>query len=247
MENIEQILGQDLSSLLKEAMENKFKFNDNKFHPAKIIANNDPEELGRVKVRVYGIYDDTIPDDDLPWAVPDFTFIGSSLGSFIVPTVDTIVNVYFENDDMYLPKYTTKVLQKDSLKDMSANYTDDYPDTMVFFETENGDYFKINRKTKKMTFRHASGLIITTDKDGKIIIDNTTTEGALDIRIAGDTNLYSQGDTKITTGPSGRIRLISGDGSTRNWVPNTMAVCPVTGLPHGGTTAIPPITGLMGG
>ena len=28
MENIEQILGQDLSSLLKEAMENKFKFND---------------------------------------------------------------------------------------------------------------------------------------------------------------------------------------------------------------------------
>tara|TARA_R110001606_G_scaffold16031_2_gene64957 strand:- start:4597 stop:5340 length:744 start_codon:yes stop_codon:yes gene_type:complete len=247
MENIEQILGQDLSSLLKEAMENKFKFNDNKFHPAKIIANNDPEELGRVKVRVYGIYDDTIPDDDLPWAVPDFTFIGSSLGSFIVPTVDTIVNVYFENDDMYLPKYTTKVLQKDSLKDMSANYTDDYPDTMVFFETENGDYFKINRKTKKMTFRHASGLIITTDKDGKIIIDNTTTEGALDIRIAGDTNLYSQGDTKITTGPSGRIRLISGDGSTRNWVPNTMALCPVTKLPHGGTTAIPPITGLMGG
>tara|TARA_R110001592_G_scaffold347604_1_gene641219 strand:- start:138 stop:881 length:744 start_codon:yes stop_codon:yes gene_type:complete len=247
MDNIESTLGVNLSSLLKEAMENKFNFNESKFRPAKVIANNDPEELGRVKVRVYGIYEDTIPDDDLPWAVPDFTFIGSSLGSFIVPTVDTIVNVYFENDDMYLPKYTTKVLQKDSLKEMSANYTDDYPDTMVFFETENGDYFKINRKTKKMTFRHASGLVITADKDGKIIIDNTITEGALDIRIAGDTNLFSQGDTKITTGPSGRIRLISGDGSTRNWVPNTMAVCPVTGLPHGGTTAIPPITGLMGG
>ena len=247
MENIENLLGQDFAALLKTAVENKFVFTDNKFHPAKIIANNDPEELGRVKVRVYGIYDETIPDDDLPWAVPDFTFIGSTLGSFIVPTVDTIVNVYFENDDMYLPKYTTKVLQKDSLKDMSANYTDDYPDTMVFFETENGDYFKINRKTLKMTFRHASGLMIIADKDGNISIDNTSTKGTFNLQIAGDTNLFSQGDTKITTGPAGKIRLISGDGTSKNWVPNTTSVCPFTGFPHGGPVAVPPIIGLTGG
>ena len=244
MDNIENILGQDLASLLKSAVENKFNFKESKFHPAKIVANDDPEQLGRVRVRVYGIYEDTIPDDDLPWAVPDFSFIGSSLGSFIVPTVGTIVNVYFENDDFYLPKYTTKVLDKVSLSDMTSDYSDDYPDTMVFFETENGDYFKINRKTLKTTFRHASGLMISIDKDGNTKVDNTSTAGSLNIQIAGDVDLTSQGDVKVQTGPSGGIRLISGDGTTSLWQPNILPKCLFNGLPHGGTNG--GINGLKG-
>ncbi len=244
MENVEKILGNDLQSLLKEAVQNKFTHKDNKFYPAKVVSNKDPEEIGRVKLRVYGIYGDSIPDDDLPWALPDFSFIGSNLGSFIVPTVGTIVNAYFENDDFYLPKYTTKVLQKNVLEDMSSNYNDDYPNTMVFFETENGDYFKINRKTFAMTFRHASGLIIKADKDGNILIDNTATDGSLDVKIAGDVDLTSQGDVKVQTGPSGGIRLVSGDGTTSLWQPNALPNCLYTGAPHGGTNA--GITGLKG-
>lgn len=247
MENIENILGTDLSSLLKDAVQNKFAYKKNKFMSAKVVDNADPKEQGRVKVRVYGLYEETIPDEDLPWAIPDFSFTGSTLGSFIVPTVGAIVNVYFENDDPYLPKYTNKVIQTDVLEDMASNIGDDYPDTMVFFETENGDYFKINRKSLKMTFRHASGLIITADKDGNIKIDNTATSGEFNLQIAGDVKIKAQGDAVVSSGPSGQIKLISGDGTSVNWVPNSVAVCPMTGLPHGGPNAIPPITGLKGG
>ena len=48
MDNIESVLGKDLSSLLKEAMENKFNFKESQFHPAKVVENDDPEQLGRV-------------------------------------------------------------------------------------------------------------------------------------------------------------------------------------------------------
>ena len=33
----------------------------------KVVDNNDPKKLGRVKVNVYGVYDDIAPED-LPWA-----------------------------------------------------------------------------------------------------------------------------------------------------------------------------------
>ena len=116
MTNITDILGGDLSVLLKEAVKNKFANpNNTTFYPGKVVNNKDPERLGRCQIRVYGVYDDAIPAADLPWAIPDFSFAGSSKGSFIVPTVDSIVNVYLDNNDMYTPKYTTKVLQKDSL------------------------------------------------------------------------------------------------------------------------------------
>ena len=120
---------------------------------------------------------------------------------------------------------------------MASDYSDDYPDTMVFFETENGDYFKINRKTLKMTFRHASGLMFTIDKDGNTKVDNTATDGAFTLNIAGDVNVNSQGDTKITTGPNGAIKLVSGDGTTSLWNPNVLPNCLFTGAPHGGEGA----------
>ena len=34
----------------------------------KVVDNKDDKKLGRIKVRVYGYYQDDIPDDDLPWA-----------------------------------------------------------------------------------------------------------------------------------------------------------------------------------
>lgn len=34
----------------------------------KVVDNQDDKKLGRLKVRVYGYYQDDIPDEDLPWA-----------------------------------------------------------------------------------------------------------------------------------------------------------------------------------
>lgn len=137
--------------------------------------NNDPERLGRCKIEVWSVYDG-VPTESLPWAVPEFSFIGSTVGSFIVPPVGAIVNVYFNRGEIYLPVYTTKVLTK---KKLPSRKDIDYPDTMVFFETDNGDSFEINRRKETAKYTHSSGTTFTIEKDGSVKINsvaNLTTD-----------------------------------------------------------------------
>ena len=247
MKSVEDIIGKDLTEMLKDAVKNKIVEQKTTFYTGKIVNNNDKDEkLGRCQVRVFGVFNDSILDEDLPWAVPDFSYSGSTLGSFIVPEVGTIVNVYFDNDDLYLPKYTTKVLQKSSLSKMEADYDKDYPNTLVFFETENGDYFKINRKTLEAEFRHASGIIVTIDGKGNINLNAATegTKSTVSISASADINLTAKGNVVLSS-ETGVIALQGGPGDTALWQPNTVGICPFTNKPHGGPVA--GISSIIGG
>lgn len=137
----------------------------------KVVDNRDPKKLGRCKVRVYEIFDDNIPDSDLPWAVPDFGFIGSTKGSFIVPPEKALVNVYFERDEIYLPRYTTKVLNS---KQLPKDKDIDYPDNMIFFETDDGDTFQINRRKKTILLKHSSGHTIEIARNGSTFLQGSS-------------------------------------------------------------------------
>lgn len=204
----------------------------------KIVNNKDIQKLGRCKIRVYGIFGNEIPDDDLPWAIPDFEYIGSSLGSFIVPEIGTLVNVYFRDGDLYFPHYTTKILDKNNI---SQEKDEDYPDTMVFYETTNGDYFKINRKTFESIERHASGIFITKDINGNITIDTTDCNtGNLTIISNGDINVKANNinldapiGVKINASkiefPKGPVVPDSAGGPF-----NCLLFDPLTGVPHSG-------------
>jgi len=133
-----------------------------------VVDNNDPDKQGKCRIRVYGIFEKDIPDDDLPWALPDFTFIGSKVGSFVVPPIDAIVKVYFDNGDIYSPHYTSKAVKANS---QSTQKDIDYPHNMVLFESDDGDYLTVNRKAKITTFHHNSGTTITINKQGEVIFD----------------------------------------------------------------------------
>lgn len=151
-----------------------------------VADNNDPEKLGRCKIVVYSVYDG-VPVSDLPWAVPEFAFIGGTRGSFIVPPVGALVNVYFNRGEIYLPVYTTKVL---TTKNMPKNKDIDYPHNMVFFETDKGDSFEINRLRETATYTHSSGTKFTIDKDGSVKIDsvaNLTTDHEKLLTVNGNT------------------------------------------------------------
>lgn len=257
---------EDLNSLIKEFIGNFKQPEKLRFYTGIVVDNNDAEKLGRCKIRVYGIYTEEILDNDLPWAIPDFNFIGSTLGSFIVPPIGAIVKIYFENDDIYLPRYTSKVIKRDLLGSDSfiAGKDEDYPNSMIFFETDAGEYFKINRTTNTSTYRHSSGLLIDIDYDGNLSITNedTTTgnvsiniSGNLDINVGGDVNITAEGKAKIKSventlealnpiNPlSAKNRLVSP--GSQNWYPNQYPNDFFTGVGKG-ELGVPPIITLTG-
>ena len=234
MDKINEYIGKSVVSLLNEFIEKKRNNKKIFFYPGKVIDNNDPDQLGRCKIRVYSVYTG-IPDEDLPWSTPDFSFIGSTLGSFIVPTIDSIVKVYFEDDDFYQPKYTTKVLHESKLINFSSDIYEDYPDSMVFFETENGDYFKINRATNVITFQSASGVLVRIEADGNTTIDTSKSQ-------TGNITLKSSNDISIEAG--GKLTLKGTTGidmkfpTASLWFPNTLQADSFTGKPQGAAGGI---------
>ena len=217
-EKMFNLMGDELSEglkkfLNKEIVEDKFDI-----YVGKVVDNNDPLQLGRCKIRVFGVFDNgDIKDSDLPWAMPNNTFVGSKVGSFIVPPKDAIVNVYFDDWDVNLPHYTTKVIDKNNLP---KNYAKNYPDNMVFYETDKGTSFEIDRSTEDVTFSHSSGTKITIEG----ATGNITIDGNLNTTIKHKGILTVEGSTVTPTG-SGPLCAIPS--------------CLYTGAPHTGTQCLP--------
>ena len=137
-----------------------------------VIDTSDPLKAGRVKVRTYNHFPANIPDADIPWAIPDFSYAGSKKGSFIVPPVNTKVRVYFDRGDIYCPIYEAKGFNQNDLPD---GILTNYPDTMIIYSTDQGEYFSVNRATKVTKLHQASGIDINM-ANGKIAIGNSNAE-----------------------------------------------------------------------
>jgi len=225
------LVDENLKSLLAEFI--KAKSDKLSYHVGKVVDNNDPTQQGRCRVRVYGIHSDVIPDEDIPWAIRDSSFVGGLKGSFVVPPKDALVNVIFQDGDIYNPQYTSKVVKKEET--FSADHEEDYPNSMIFFETDDGEYFKINRKTKVTTYRHASGSMFTIDDQGNIELTTTPSEtgnitintgGNIEVNCGGSADVISDGDVTVQS-TTGNINL--GGGATPI---NNLKNCLYSGAPH---------------
>ena len=85
-------------------------FNHNRFFRGVVEDANDPEKLGRVKVRILGVHSDNflfVTTDSLPWAevlVPNiFRNQMSGIGISSVPLEGSWVWVFFDNNDWNKP------------------------------------------------------------------------------------------------------------------------------------------------
>lgn len=72
---------------------------------AKVVDDEDPKKLLRVKVRVPGWWD-AVPDDDLPWAEYRFNDARYRGGQFVPAEVDDWVWIDFPNGDTRYPRIT---------------------------------------------------------------------------------------------------------------------------------------------
>lgn len=206
-EAIKYTMSEDIVDVLSDFLNIEENENMDYQYIGKIVDNKDPEKLGRCKIRILGVFGDTIQDKDLPWALPDPSFIGSLKGSFIVPPEGCTVSVYFERGERYLPRYTRKVIDKNNLP---KNKNKNYPDNMIFFETDDGDRFEINRKKKTMLFEHSSGTKIVIERNGDTVVERK--DGSKVELEGGNINIEANSKVVINPGPLGSISL--GKGAT---------------------------------
>lgn len=161
--------------------------------------NKDPEKLGRCRIRVHGLYDE-IPLELLPWASPAFPIAFGIKGSFIVPEIGTALEVKFDDGDLYEPKYYSKVLDARNLN-FEADKDEDYPDSVIFYESKNGDYLKVNRFKGEFIVKTGAGVLLKFSENGDINLTNTLSEnGDCKLSLKGNFVLDNRlADTKIIT------------------------------------------------
>lgn len=228
----------DLTLILKEFLEQKEQQLTTTNYVGKVVDNNDPNQLGRCRIRVFGIYSDNIPDDELPWALPAFSFIGSEIGSFIVPPNDCIVSVYFNNGELNNPVYTTKIV-KSGKQPTDKNKNNKYPDNLIFFELDGGDSFQIDRTNGETIYEQRAGIKITMFSTGAFTIEHRT--GLIfEIDVLGNVTLKSGSDNPIST-----VTILQGAVGQINIGNNAIIPCPdaptcfLTGGPLAINTNIP--------
>lgn len=232
-QDVSKTFSDDLGSLLSAYLNLKDKSRTQEDSPIKmgrVVDNKDPQKLGRCKVMVFHAFEE-LPDSDLPWATPEYA---AGLGSFIVPEVDSLVCVYFRNGEPSNPVYSKQFLNSN---DLPPERDEDYPNTMVLFETSVGEYLKINKKTNETVYRHASGTIITFDKSGNMTVDTlNSSTGNVKLDVRGSIDIDAVGtvtvNAPIIITPAGTVAPTGSGGLC------AMPIDPLTGLPQVGSVLI---------
>jgi len=123
-----------------------------------IVSNEDPQNLGRCRIRVFGKFD-LIANEDLPWAAP---CTNNMHGQFAVPKVGDIVSVRFDNGNLYQPMYWFQVLQdKDMVAKVAANGA--LKVVSFFYDPDRMQFYWAADEGLKL---------ITTEGDGEINVPN---------------------------------------------------------------------------
>jgi len=170
-----------------------------------VVDVEDTLKIGRVKIKVYGLFD-VIPTADIPWAYPGNNTSGGSDtggGYLSVPKKGAIVSVKFDQGNLYHPEYFFNQQISDEVKaEIENSYANAHIivyDTVtsgavkIFFTEEKGvmiDYQKtqINIKNDK------SILVQTASGKSKIEILDT---GIVNIKQADMINVETEKDVNI--------------------------------------------------
>lgn len=135
----------------------------------KVEDNNDPENIGRCKVRCLGIYSDKIPVSKLPWAHPITPL--NTRGLFATPNVGDWVFGFFRDADACQEPMMLGILPGSNTVNKAKEYTHD--DQANQFVTNSGHKIDLNDGTNEITIKHNNKKSeITIHDDGKLTIQS---------------------------------------------------------------------------
>ena len=194
-----------------------------KLYRGVVEENVDPEKIGRVKVRIYGLHTENVTGfnsvltKDLPWAQVmggnQFGLIGG-VGISSVLRQGTWVWVILEEENPNKPIVIGTVLGKnnnpsgDSFVDPDGNHPsrtdrsdlhplldDKYP-TIATLETESGHLIELDDTSgdERIKVTHRTGTYVQIDKDGNM---NVNVVGNLQYDVAGTTTINSGGNYTV--------------------------------------------------
>ena len=127
--------------------------------------NNDPEKLGRIRVRI-SPYMDFESTEDLPWACPILGSCGNSAnsGGLNIPEVGSQVRVFFPSHDLTAPYYRGAELNEFN---RTTFFDDNYPNTYGYKDST-GNFYKIDKANKTIQFQHSSSSNLRVAPDGSM-------------------------------------------------------------------------------
>lgn len=128
--------------------------------------NNDPEKLGRIRVRIAPYSE--MSKEDLPWASPMLGTHGNSAeyGGLNVPELGSQVRVSFPSRDFTAPYYSGAELNR---VNRTTFFDDDYPYTYGYKDSV-GNFVKINKERGTAQFQHYTTTNLQVAPDGSIKI-----------------------------------------------------------------------------
>lgn len=194
------------------------------------VVNNsdDPLQIGRVRVRIFGLHDGVEKDEDLPWAqivIPTITGVHEGTGQYLgMLTGTNVFGMFLDGPSSQLPLVVGTIPKEN---DNNQRATENYPYNKVY-QTENGHFKEYDDTSENLRIReqHASGTYTEMQHDGS---RETVVEKDEYIRVKGDAtieigsennqaNLHVIGNVNIT---------VSGD-ATINVAGSTLLDCPST-------------------
>ena len=178
--------------------------------------NNDPEKLGRLRVRIAPYSE--LNTEDLPWACPKLGSHGnsSSYGGLNVPEVGSQVRIDFPSKDLTAPYYSGAEL---NAVNRTTFFDEDYPNTYGYKDSV-GNFTKINKERGTVQFQHFTSTNAQVAPDGSIrvslsngayfIFDNSNSFelniGTLDVSGSADGSFNVKANNDITL-EAGTINL----------------------------------------
>lgn len=166
-----------------------------------VTNNNDPEKLGRVKVKI-PVIDDA---NALDWARVTTMMAGGKRGMFFVPEVGDEVLIAFQMGDIAQPivigsLWNSKAKPPHDMDDKNniRKMTSRAGHQIEFDDTDNAGQIRVKtNKGQHLTLNDKANTIELNDKDGQVTV---TIKGGSQVEIKAGTNkitLTKQGDVKI--------------------------------------------------
>lgn len=136
-----------------------------------VDVENDPKQLGRVKVKIFGVYDN-IETDDLPWAqivVPITQGVHEGKGQYLGILKGTqVFGMFLDGKDSQLPMVIGTVPKEG---DENPRAKANYPHNKIY-QTERGHYkeYDDTEDNERIREEHRKGTYYEMDKDGNMTI-----------------------------------------------------------------------------